>query len=100
MRQARAAVLQSYTQGSENAANLYNLSSTQSPYFAYDPSKRTIYFRSEQARKDFFDPNKQNENDDYFAMMDRLMNDYSMSADKAAERASQRFGKQQMSKDN
>ena len=72
MRQARAAALQAYTQGSENAANLYNLSSTQSPYYAYDPSKRTIYFRSEQARKDFYDSNKQdNSNNDYASAWDK-----------------------------
>ena len=72
MRPARAAVLQAYTQGKQNAADFYNLSSTQSPYYAYDPSRGTIYFRSEQARKDFYDSNKQdNSNNDYASAWDK-----------------------------
>lgn len=72
MRQARAAALQAYTQAHENAANLYNLSSTQSPYYAYNPSRGTTYFRSEQARKDFYNSNKQdNSNNDYASAWDK-----------------------------
>lgn len=83
MRPARTAVLQAYTQGKQNAADFYNLSSTQSPYYAYDPSRGTIYFRSEQARKDFYNSNKQdNSNNDYASAWDKaekLANDRNLS---------------------
>jgi hypothetical protein len=46
MKQARAGVLQAYTQGQKNAADLYNMSMSQSPYYAIDPRTQTIYFNN------------------------------------------------------
>jgi hypothetical protein len=54
MRQARAGVLQAYTQGMRNAADLYNMSMSQSPYYAIDPKTQTIYFNSANARNRYF----------------------------------------------
>lgn len=58
MRQARTGVLQAYTQGMKNAADLYNLSMTESPYYAIRPGSQTIYFRSGKGMQDFFNKDK------------------------------------------
>ena len=49
MRQARAGVLQAYTQGMKNASDLYNLNMSESPYYAYEPGRGTMYFHSPKA---------------------------------------------------
>lgn len=54
MRQARAAVLQSYTQGDANASTLYNINKTTSEDYFIDPSNQRITFRSPQARDNYF----------------------------------------------
>jgi hypothetical protein len=54
MRQARAGVLQAYTQGMRNAADLYNMSMTESPYYGVRPGTGTIYFHSPKSMQGFF----------------------------------------------
>lgn len=54
MRQARTGVLQAYTQGQRNAANLYNTSLTESPYYGVRPGTGTIYFHSPKSMQAFF----------------------------------------------
>jgi hypothetical protein len=54
MRQARTGVLQAYTQGQRNAANLYNTSLTESPYYGVRPGTGTIYFHSPKSMQGFF----------------------------------------------
>lgn len=65
VRQARLALLQSFAQGHENAANLYNISKTQSPYFGIDPKTGTIKFHSSKAMKDFFTKEKEGYSTNY-----------------------------------
>lgn len=62
MKQARAAVLQSYTQGMKNAADLYNMSMSQSPYYKIDPRRGTIYFDSGKALSKYFNQKSNNNN--------------------------------------
>ena len=57
IRQARTGVLQAYTQGSRNAADIYNMNMTESPYFATRPGTNTIYFHSPKAMSDYFNNN-------------------------------------------
>lgn len=55
MRQARAAVLQSYAQGNQNASTLYNINKTTSEDYFIDPRNgQRITFRSPQARDNFY----------------------------------------------
>jgi len=54
MRQARTGVLQAYTQGQRNAADLYNMSMTESPYYGVRPGTGTIYFHSPKSMQGFF----------------------------------------------
>lgn len=54
MRQARTGILQAYTQGMKNAADIYNMSMSQSPYYAFNPSNQTMYFNSGKALGKYF----------------------------------------------
>jgi hypothetical protein len=49
MRQARQAVVQQYGQGWNNASTMYNMSRTESPYYAIDPATGAMYFHSPKA---------------------------------------------------
>jgi hypothetical protein len=49
MRQARQAVVQQYGQGWNNASTMYNMSRTESPYYAIDPATGAMYFHSAKA---------------------------------------------------
>jgi len=60
MRQARAGVLQAYTQGTKNAADLYNMSMSQSPYYAINPRTQTMYFNSGKALGKYFNQKSDN----------------------------------------
>lgn len=71
MRQARTGVLQAYTQGMKNAADLYNLSMTESPYYAIEPGRGTIYFRSGKAMQDFYKQQNQSQSADYASAYDK-----------------------------
>jgi len=54
MRQARAAALQAYAQGDQNAATLYNINATESENFYIDPRTGRKTFRSPAARENYF----------------------------------------------
>jgi hypothetical protein len=53
MRQARQAVVQQYGQGWNNASTMYNMSRTESPYYAIDPATGAMYFHSPKAFNDY-----------------------------------------------
>lgn len=53
MRQARQAVVQQYGQGWNNASTMYNMSRTESPYYAIDPATGAMYFHSAKALADY-----------------------------------------------
>ena len=69
MRQARAAVLQSYAQGHRNAADIYNLSMTESPYFGIRPGSNLVYFHSPKSMASYFD-NKNDNTSQYMSPED------------------------------
>jgi hypothetical protein len=97
MRQARAAALQAYTQGKTNAVNTANLSATQSAFYGLTPDQ-LVYFKYPGAQKDMFNTNRNQENDSYFTLINKLMAPpYSLSAKDAAAEASRRYGKQPQS---
>lgn len=60
MRQARTGVLQAYTQGMKNAADIYNMSMSQSPYYAFNPSNQTMYFNSGKALNKYYNERSNN----------------------------------------
>jgi len=60
MRQARTGVLQAYTQGMKNAADIYNMSMSQSPYYAFNPSNQTMYFNSGKALNKYYNQRSDN----------------------------------------
>ena len=70
MKQARAAVLQSYVQGTKNATDLYNMSMTESPYYNIDYSKGAGLVRFVRGKEANFFGQKaiDNSNSDYSAM--------------------------------
>ena len=70
MKQARAAVLQSYMQGTKNATDLYNMSMTESPYYDIDKNRGAGLVRFVKGKEANFFGQKANDNSssDYVAM--------------------------------
>jgi hypothetical protein len=61
MKQARTGVLQAYTQGMKNAADIYNMSMSQSPYYAFNPSNQTMYFANGKSLGKYFNQKSGND---------------------------------------
>ena len=60
MKQARAGVLQAYGQGMKNAADIFNTSLSQSPYYAVNAGTGTIYFHTPKSQADFYNQSSNN----------------------------------------
>lgn len=60
MKQARAGVLQAYGQGMKNAADIFNLSMSQSPYYAVNAGTGTMYFHTPKSQADFYNQSSNN----------------------------------------
>lgn len=52
-REARGSVVKQYAQGWNNAATMYNMSVSESPYYAVNPETGTIYFHSPKSMDAF-----------------------------------------------
>ena len=92
MRQARAAALQAFTQGKENAVNTANLSATQSPFYGLTPD-RLVYFKYANAQRDMFDPNKMQKNDQYKNLITEYMKDFGVNFEAASKAIADLYGK-------
>lgn len=75
MKQARAGVLQAYGQGMKNAADIYNMSMSQSPYYGIDRKRGTIYFHSPKAMSNFYSQQNQSPNYSYASAWKRAQED-------------------------
>lgn len=82
-RLARKGVLKGRNQGEENAAKLYNMNLTESPYYTIDPATQTIRFNSDNARAQWEAETKGGGTDETaakLAKLKKIMSDPTISA--------------------
>jgi hypothetical protein len=83
MRQARQAVVQQYGQGVNNASTIYNMSRTESPYYAIEPGTGAMYFHSPRAAEQYLKSiNNTDNSSPVIALAKRLKNAYPELSDK------------------